>query len=83
MANLEGGLGQILIGLGSNRAGQWGEPAEALQRAVDEMRAAGISVDAVSYIYLTEGVGSWQPGEYVNAVVAADAHMGPSRCFDC
>ena len=77
MANLEGGLGQILIGLGSNRAGQWGEPAEALQRAVDEMRAAGISVDAVSYIYLTEGVGSWQPGEYVNAVVAADAHMGP------
>lgn len=77
MANLEGDLGQILIGLGSNRAGHWGEPAEALQRAVDEMRAAGISVDAVSNIYLTEGVGSWQPGEYVNAVVAADAHMGP------
>lgn len=77
MANLEGSLGQILIGLGSNRAGHWGEPAEALQRAVDEMRAAGISVDAGSYLYLTEGVGSWRPGQYVNAVVAADAHMGP------
>ena len=77
MANLEGSLGQILIGLGSNRAGQWGEPAEALQRAVDEMRAAGVSVDAVSGIYLTAGVGSGQPGDYVNAVIAADAHLQP------
>jgi len=77
VANLEGGLGQILIGLGSNRAGHWGEPAEALQRAVDEIRAAGISVDAVSYVYWTEGIGSWQPGQYVNAVVAVDAHMSP------
>ncbi len=78
MANLEGGLGQILIGLGSNRAGHWGEPISALQRAVDEMRAAGVSVETLSYIYLTEGVGSGQPGNYVNAVVAADTHLQPA-----
>ena len=77
MANLEGDLGQILIGLGSNRAGHWGEPAEALQRAVDEMRSAGVSVGVVSDIYLTAGVGSGRPGDYVNAVVAADAHLPP------
>jgi 2-amino-4-hydroxy-6-hydroxymethyldihydropteridine diphosphokinase len=70
-------LGQILIGLGSNRAGHWGESAEALRRAVDEMRAAGISIDAVSHIYSTEGVGFGQPGIYANAAVAGDAHMGP------
>ena len=70
-------MGRILIALGSNREGCWGAPASALQRAVDEMRSRGISVDALSSIYSTAGVGSGQPGEYANAVIAAESHLGP------
>ena len=77
MANLEAVLGRILIALGSNREGHWGKPPEALQRAVDAMRRRGISVIGLSAIYSTAGVGSWQPGEYANAAIAAESHLAP------
>ena len=68
----------ILIGIGSNRAGVWGDPATTVNTAVDVLGdTAGTRVVRRSGLYLTAGVGPGQPGAFVNAVVALECHCGP------
>lgn len=68
----------ILIGLGSNRAGAWGDPAATLQNAVGVLAAtAGTRIVRQSGLYETAGVGPGQPGVFANAVIAIDCHCAP------
>lgn len=68
----------ILIGLGSNRAGAWGNPAAALKTAVGAIEAtAGTRIWRKSGLYETAGVGPGQPGVFLNAVIAIECHCGP------
>ena len=61
---------KVLLGLGSNQAGAWGEPGEALTRALDELRSRGFELTAVSNFASTAPVGpAPQPG-YLNAAAA-------------
>jgi 2-amino-4-hydroxy-6-hydroxymethyldihydropteridine diphosphokinase len=60
------------LGLGANL----GDRAGALQRAVNSLSAApGITVAALSAVYLTEPVGGPDQPEFYNAVVALDTEL--------
>ena len=68
----------ILIGLGSNRAGSWGDPETTVKNAVNELaKTAGTRVLRKSGLFLTAGVGPGQPGAFVNAVIAIECHCAP------
>lgn len=67
----------VLIGLGSNRAGPWGTPAQTLREAVRALRQSGLDVRAVSGLYETEGVGGGPREIFVNAVIRAQTHLPP------
>ena len=68
----------ILIGLGSNRAGAWGDPQTTVNKAVDVLGAtAGTRILRRSGLYLTDGVGPGQPGVFVNAALAIECHCTP------
>ena len=66
------------IGLGSNV----GEREEHLRRAIDDLRAHGIEVEAVSSGYETEPVGDIldQP-DFLNAAVRIRTASSPRRCW--
>ncbi len=66
----------ILIGLGANVAGSWGNPVATLHKAVAAFREHHFHVRAVSPFYLTEPLGPVQP-IYVNAVAAVDTALPP------
>lgn len=68
----------IVIALGSNRAGEWGEPAQVLKRATEFIgNFPATAISRQSGLYETAGVGPGQPGNFVNAVVAIECHCGP------
>jgi len=68
---------KVLLGLGSNEAGPWGEPAEAIERALAELDGRGVIVTRVSRLIVTEPIG--QPGQprYANAVAAGETRLAP------
>lgn len=67
----------ILIGLGSNRAGEWGSPAATLRRAGGELEAAGCRVTRRSPLYQTAAVGPEPQDAFVNAVLAISCSLPP------
>ncbi len=68
----------ILIALGSNCSGAWGSPRATLERAVSEIaKGSGTRILRRSRYYETDGVGSGQPGVFVNSVVSIETHCGP------
>lgn len=69
--------GAILLALGSNLPGAWGEPAETIRRCVEALGDAGLEIAAVSGIYETKPVGPGQGANFANAVVAGDSHLAP------
>jgi len=66
-----------MIALGANLHGNWGAPAQTIQRACDELRLAGLDLRSLSSLYLSAGVGPGRPQPFVNAVVVADSHLSP------
>ncbi|MGD9501763.1 MAG: 2-amino-4-hydroxy-6-hydroxymethyldihydropteridine diphosphokinase [Methyloceanibacter sp.] len=68
---------KIVIGLGANERGVWGNPAETIAHALGEMRRAGIDVAAVSPLYVTAPVGGASQPPYVNAAALLDARLSP------
>lgn len=69
----------ILVALGSNLSGAWGSPSQILNRAVLELgKLTGTTILALSGLYETAGVGTGQPGIFVNAVVALECHCSPA-----
>lgn len=68
----------IIIALGSNRAGRWGEPAEILIRAIEFIeKLPATVVRRRSKLYETAGVGPGQPDNFMNAVAVIECHCGP------
>ncbi|HEX5957322.1 MAG TPA: 2-amino-4-hydroxy-6-hydroxymethyldihydropteridine diphosphokinase [Hyphomicrobiaceae bacterium] len=71
--------GTILLALGGNVAGRWGSPRASLERALSELRRAGITIICNSHFYKTAPVGSGRQPSYLNAVVVARGSIGPGR----
>jgi 2-amino-4-hydroxy-6-hydroxymethyldihydropteridine diphosphokinase len=69
----------ILLGLGSNLAGRWGEPTAILAHTLQELTAAGLRILACSSFYATAPVGLGRQPTYINAVVMAEASFGPAE----
>ena len=68
----------ILIALGSNRVGEWGSSSSVLVEALEELeKFPGMRVLHAGKLYETAGVGTGQPGVFVNSVAAIDCHCGP------
>ena len=68
----------ILIALGSNRGGEWGCSSSVLIRAVEELdKSHGMKVVHSGHLYETAGLGTGQPGVFVNSVIAIECHCGP------
>ncbi len=67
----------VLLAFGGNQAGPWGEPDEAIERALAELDQRGVVVTRVSRLISTEPMG--QPGQarYANAVAAAQTRLAP------
>jgi len=70
-------MSQILLGMGANCPGPWGEPARTIDRALAELDRQGVEVTSVSRFYETAAVGRAGQPPYVNAVAAIDTAMPP------
>ena len=68
----------ILLGLGSNLAGPWGEPHAILSHTLREFTKANIRILACSSFYSTAPVGLGQQSSYLNAVVMIEASIAPA-----
>lgn len=67
----------ILIGLGSNVAGPWGSPRQAVLRALRELGGNGTQLLAASRLIATSPYGKKNQPGYVNAVARIATHMPP------
>ncbi|MDJ0512100.1 MAG: 2-amino-4-hydroxy-6-hydroxymethyldihydropteridine diphosphokinase [Methyloceanibacter sp.] len=70
-------MSQILVGLGANFPGPWGDPATTIGRALANLNQDGVALVAVSDLYETAAVGRAGQPNYVNAVARIDTAMPP------
>lgn len=75
---LQAGASILILALGANLPGRWGDPREALRRARAELTAAGLRLVAASRIYTTAPVGPGRQAPYLNAVLVLEAHVAPA-----
>lgn len=71
------GNGTVFLGLGSNRSGPWGTPAETIVQCLRELPVHGFKLRASSSLYETAGVGPGRGSVFVNAVVCGESHLSP------
>jgi 2-amino-4-hydroxy-6-hydroxymethyldihydropteridine diphosphokinase len=69
----------VLLALGANTPGKWGEPAASLMRARDELARAGVPTLQASNVYSTEPVATGRQRRYLNAVLLVRARMAPAQ----
>jgi 2-amino-4-hydroxy-6-hydroxymethyldihydropteridine diphosphokinase len=67
----------LLLALGGNTRGCWGEPRESLLHACNELEAAGLRLVGASHFYKTDPVGDGRQPRYLNAVVLVTGGMAP------
>jgi 2-amino-4-hydroxy-6-hydroxymethyldihydropteridine diphosphokinase len=67
----------ILIALGSNLTGPWGNPRETVLRAITELQRHNIHVRRVSRLLETAPYGVLNQPAFVNAVVRVETAMPP------
>jgi 2-amino-4-hydroxy-6-hydroxymethyldihydropteridine diphosphokinase len=67
----------ILIGLGSNIGGPWGNPHETVKRALAELDAGGIAMKRASRLLVSRPFGKVNQPPFVNAVAEIATHMPP------
>jgi 2-amino-4-hydroxy-6-hydroxymethyldihydropteridine diphosphokinase len=65
----------IIIALGSNLAGVWGTPKQALHRALDELANTGIQINETSRIYYSVPYGDAPQPTYLNASAIVSTPM--------
>lgn len=70
--------GRVLIGLGANVSGAWGNPANTLRRAMGELEALGDGHFEKSRLFRTKPVGPANQPDYVNAVCCISTKLGPA-----
>lgn len=67
----------ILIGLGSNVSGPWGEPRDTVLRALRELDSDGTRLVVASRLLETEPFGKLNQPSFVNAVARITTAMPP------
>lgn len=65
----------IIVGLGANMTGRWGNPCQALVRALAELNRRNIRVKARSPLYLTTPYGGVAQPTFVNAAAVIETAM--------
>jgi 2-amino-4-hydroxy-6-hydroxymethyldihydropteridine diphosphokinase len=75
---LQSGAGLVILALGANLPGRWGEPRAALRRVVAELAHVGLRLKAASHIYATTPLGPGRQKPYLNAVLILESHMAPA-----
>lgn len=68
----------ILLGLGSNLPGGWGESSAILARAMRELCAGGLEILRISSPYSTAPLGGGCQPRYLNAVIEAVGSIQPA-----
>lgn len=69
----------ILVALGANLPGKFGDPASALKAAVKAVRDAGLKVTGASRIWLTAPVPVSDQPWYHNAVIRLETALPPQQ----
>lgn len=67
----------ILIALGSNRTGPWGNPRETVTRAIAALNTGGIRLKRASELLVSAPYGRTDQPPFVNAVVEVQTAMPP------
>lgn len=57
----------VILAFGSNAPGAWGEPAESVLRAAEELGRAGVAILRLSSLSVTQPLGPLPQPHYVNA----------------
>jgi len=70
-------MSQILVGIGANFPGPWGNPTTTISRALASLNRDGVVLVAVSQFYETAAVGRAGQPNYVNAVARIETAMTP------
>jgi len=68
----------LVLALGANTRGLWGEPRETLARTCGELGQAGLVITGASPVYSTAPVGPGRQPRYLNAVIVAEASLAPA-----
>ena len=68
----------LLLGLGGNLPGPWGDPRETLRRACGELSRAGLRIVRSSRVYATAPLGPGRQAPYLNAVLLIEASVAPA-----
>jgi 2-amino-4-hydroxy-6-hydroxymethyldihydropteridine diphosphokinase len=71
-------VNRLLLALGANISGVWGEPRETLARACDVLAKAGLRAVNASHVYATPPLGPGRQAPYLNAVVEFEAGLAPA-----
>jgi 2-amino-4-hydroxy-6-hydroxymethyldihydropteridine diphosphokinase len=58
---------KVLLAFGSNMAGAWGSPDQAIQKAFRYLADAGIALERISSLFATEPMGPRPQATYANA----------------
>jgi len=67
----------ILIGLGANLAGPWGNAVQTLNTAIETLRQDRLRVENYSSFYVSTPYGGVSQPDYVNAVVRLSGPLPP------
>ena len=67
----------ILVALGSNIAGPWGSPREAVLHALQELNRFPLRLRRASSLLITKPFGMINQPDFVNAVAVIDTSMPP------
>ena len=71
-----------LIALGANLSGPFGTPAQTLNRAMDQVQAAGLRVTARSPTYTTPAWPAGSGPDFANAALCAESTRSPYQVLD-
>lgn len=69
---------KVLIGLGANLPGPWGEPDQTIRRALNALTRHGVTVACVSPFYKSAPVGQTGQAAYINAAAVLRTHRPPA-----
>jgi len=72
----------VLLAFGSNMAGAWGAPKDALHRAFVELNQRGVTLSKVSRLALTEPLGPTPQPHYENAAACGHTDLDPQSLLD-
>jgi 2-amino-4-hydroxy-6-hydroxymethyldihydropteridine diphosphokinase len=71
-------MNRVVLGLGANTPGLWGEPEESLSTALRLLSRGPVPLDIVSQLYETRPVSSVRQPNYLNLVAAGRTRLPPA-----